>query len=79
MSPEDILPLHSIFVTKRFCEYDSPISTIIFCNVLQDFDPPPTGPVVKANLAYSAIPFSLSGNRLESIYLYVPYNSQDQM
>ena len=27
--------------------------------------------LVKANLAYSAIPFSLSGNKLESIYLSI--------
>ena len=44
------------------------------CIILpKDFDPPPTGPVMKANLAYSAIQFSLSGNELESIYLYIPH------
>ena len=26
--------------------------------------------LVKANLAYSAIPFSLSGNKLESLYIH---------
>ena len=55
----------------------SPQSYFAICIILlqdenfpsKDFDPPPTGPVVKANHAYSAIPFSLSGNKLESVYL----------